>query len=207
MSNRGIKVIQNSHTGFTLIELLTAIIMSGMVISIAGFALTQVLQQKRRLSELSVATMELNRAADYIAEDIRDSNKIECHDALVECNIEGYDLPEDATPIIALDSIDENTNNPEKIIYYSLPAEPDSIWKGPIILYRKKDNDPANALIDQLNTVDANLCEGIPNTNLDLRNLCVALTLQRNVEGEAQPKSVTVRGISPRSEKEENLML
>jgi len=66
----------NKSSGFTLVELLVAIAITGIVISVAGFGLVNILQANKKAEATTERRIDLNRALDYIADDIRESSSI-----------------------------------------------------------------------------------------------------------------------------------
>lgn len=65
---------QNNSSGFTLVELLVAIVITGFVITIAGSGLVSILQAAQRADARTDMRTDLNRALDFIGDDIRAAN-------------------------------------------------------------------------------------------------------------------------------------
>jgi prepilin-type N-terminal cleavage/methylation domain-containing protein len=63
--------------GFTLIEILVAAVIMSMVVTLAGTAFVALLQQNQKAKAESDRRTNLNRALDYMANDIRMAKKIE----------------------------------------------------------------------------------------------------------------------------------
>ena len=67
---------QQSNDGFTLLELLVAIALSSIVVTIAGFGLITMMQASAKADGETSTRLELNRALEYIANDVRGSQTI-----------------------------------------------------------------------------------------------------------------------------------
>ncbi|MGK7914937.1 MAG: type II secretion system protein J [Prochloraceae cyanobacterium] len=156
------KRIKKSNAGFTLVELMVTTVLTGFLVSAAGFGVVQMMQVDRKSSNLTEGRVELNQAKDYIAEEIRASTKIDYKDKV---NLEEYDLPSDGQPVIGL--------NNGKIIYYQRPQQSGSIWQGPNVLWRW-DGEKASVMIDQLDSVTAQAC------NQAQPSLCAEVSLKRD---------------------------
>lgn len=63
-------------SGFTLVELLVAIAITGIVISAAGFGLVNILQANKKAEAATERRRELNRALDFIAEEVKMASNI-----------------------------------------------------------------------------------------------------------------------------------
>lgn len=74
------KNIKSNHAadkGFTLIEILVAAVIMSMVVTLAGTAFVALLQQNQKAKAESDRRTNLNRALDYMANEIRTAKKIE----------------------------------------------------------------------------------------------------------------------------------
>ncbi|WP_009631637.1 PulJ/GspJ family protein [Synechocystis sp. PCC 7509] len=67
---------QKINQGFTLIELLVAVVISTIVISIAGFGITTILTMDNRAEATIERQVDLNRAFDFLTNEIRMAQRI-----------------------------------------------------------------------------------------------------------------------------------
>jgi prepilin-type N-terminal cleavage/methylation domain-containing protein len=121
-------------SGFTLTELLVAIAITGIVITVSGSGLISVMRADQRSESESEARMNLNRALDYIADDIRSSKGI----YLVPTEISISSVTPGcatATPVIQIERPDLT-----RILYYvkdlSGCSASDSVWLKPGVIKR-----------------------------------------------------------------------
>ena len=68
--------INHCSSGFTLIELLVAMSITTIVVTIAGSGLVAIMQNNSKAEAETLKRTELNRALDFIADDIRESNMV-----------------------------------------------------------------------------------------------------------------------------------
>ncbi|ACA99593.1 MULTISPECIES: prepilin-type N-terminal cleavage/methylation domain-containing protein [Cyanophyceae] len=172
------------HRGFTLVEILLAIAMSSIVVSAAGYAIVFV-SKKNQVSELqSVRRIELNRALDFIADDVREASSVRGNE----------DSPADTRlQIIKADN--------SVVEYYYDPVASSDVWSGPGVIRRKEGDSPAEVLVDgiasDISSLSGTGCSGddnliaIPNTgfvvciNSAFRTADLALYGRLNVEDKA----------------------
>lgn len=64
-------------SGFTLIELLVAAVIMAIVMTLAGSAFVTILQQNQKAEGETQARQNLNRALDYIANEVRRANNVQ----------------------------------------------------------------------------------------------------------------------------------
>jgi prepilin-type N-terminal cleavage/methylation domain-containing protein len=155
ISNQG-----NKFTGFTLVELLVAVAISGTVMSVAGLGLVSILQANKKAEDQTERRMELNRALDYIADDIREARTVQ--------NGAGYTIsspsPDCAVATPVMDLTVPNTT--KKIVYYindiSGCDEDDTVWLEPGVIKRVDDvtgttiaGTDGNELIDAIPVPDS----------------------------------------------------
>ncbi len=69
--------IRSSSAGFTLIELMIAMALTTIVVSAAGFGLVTMTDNNKKAEAKTQRRIELSRALDFIADDIRMANKVE----------------------------------------------------------------------------------------------------------------------------------
>jgi prepilin-type N-terminal cleavage/methylation domain-containing protein len=90
------KTRQSSHhanEGFTLIELLIATSIMGIVATLAGFGVVAMLQQNKTAASETDRRTNLNRALDFIANEVRSANSLASTSS---------SLPSDATGVLRL---------------------------------------------------------------------------------------------------------
>lgn len=66
-----VAILRKNTSGFTLVELLTAVAITGLVITIAGFGLVAILQASQKAEAKSDMRTDLNRGLDFISDDIK----------------------------------------------------------------------------------------------------------------------------------------
>lgn len=86
-------------SGFTLLELLVAMIVSSIVISGLLYLVVELLKTDRRESVLDQTQRDMQRAIDYIGDDIREAVFLYDDPSVLSTQI--TDLPSGATPILA----------------------------------------------------------------------------------------------------------
>jgi type II secretory pathway pseudopilin PulG len=137
--------------GLTLVELLMAIVLSSVVISVTGFGLLTMMEANRDSEAKTVRRIELNRAIEYISEDIRMANRIEAVPT-------GSTLPSGATGVFLLTLPDDNPNDtaltPTNIVYFIRAST--TTWLPPYTIYRAKNNYSGGVSIVNLTAVGVN---------------------------------------------------
>ncbi len=161
------------HRGFTLVEILLAIAMSSIVVSAAGYAIVFV-SKKNQISELqSVRRIELNRALDFIADDVREATEVQ-------------GTTEDGTVVKDKDEIPRATylkviKSTETVFYYYDEVASENVWAGPGVIRRwVGENPPANPKAGEV------LVDGIAGDTSSLEGVGCNLT---NEEGTDIPIS------------------
>ena len=78
MKNSQLKTIKfiRSYSGFTLVELLVGLTIASMVITISGMGLSAIMNANAKAEDETSRRIELNRALDFIADEVRRSQKI-----------------------------------------------------------------------------------------------------------------------------------
>lgn len=131
--------------GFTLVELLVAVAITGIVITAAGFGLVAILQANKSAEAATETRMELNRALDFMAEEVKMASSIraDISDSLdvssiapsfgKSCNNPSDGL--DCALILKIPGIDQ------PVIYYvvdhnQLTPSQQATWRGPRVIYR-----------------------------------------------------------------------
>lgn len=133
------KNIKNS-AGFTLIELLIAAFLTLFVISIAGFGLAWSVQNNKTAKSETERRVELNRALDFMADEIRQAKPIAI-DASDNLSViaptfdDDTTAPATKTPVLTL----QIPGVSQRVIYY-VAVKPDtginSAYFGPNMVYR-----------------------------------------------------------------------
>lgn len=138
---------RSSSAGFTLIELLVAASITTIVVSLAGSGLVSIMQNNSKAEAETSRRVELNRALDFINEEVRMSKSI-ATDASANLTTVAKDFKSSGIPVLTL----EIPGVSQRVIYYLKDAS--SPWAGPKVLYRwgpgfkndgnyvKDDNDP-----------------------------------------------------------------
>lgn len=120
--------------GFTIIELLIAIVISAIVIGAAGFGLVALLRANRTAEAQSVRRIELNRALDYIADDIRQARQVY-----------NYYNPVNAYTGLRIVLADSSTID---YYYQDVSSITNSIWLKPGVVRRIYNNGTSQVLVD-----------------------------------------------------------
>ncbi len=180
--------------GWTLAELMIAAAMTLVVIMVAGFGLVTILRENKVANATGQMQYDMNRAAEFISEEIRSAKTIETDQAEIynvaptfyEKYVEGKANPK--IPILAL-KIDGVY---ERVVYYVDEVASDDIWRGSAVIrrfgpdfkedgeYKKPDDgvrntkNPdgwrSNALVDMMVTnLDTNQkqCQNLPPNTVD----------------------------------------
>lgn len=126
--------------GFTLVELLVAVAITGIVITVAGFGLVAILQANKKAEAQTERRMDLNRALDYIADDIKESSS-----ATTEYP-SGWGIPSNTYTLVLFLTKPDNS----RVAYYTR-SDSGVEWRGPQVIYRsEKQDDGGQALVDAI---------------------------------------------------------
>lgn len=132
-----------STAGFTLIELLVAMAISTLVIGIAGFGLVTILDKNNKAEAETLRRTNLNRALDFIADDIRESKSVS---TTLPAAWTSWTVPTGYTGVLFL----TKPGTPTQVAYYTRSSS-GVVWQGPQVIYRSTvSDDGGNALIDSL---------------------------------------------------------
>lgn len=127
---------RKSTPGFTLVELLVGMVATSILISFAGSSLVTVLQIHNRVEAEVDQQVKLNRALDYISDDIREAK------AVSTTAPPGWTVPANHTAILYLTKPDDST-----VAFYSRASG--SNWRGPLVIYRAMaSNSTGTPLVD-----------------------------------------------------------
>jgi prepilin-type N-terminal cleavage/methylation domain-containing protein len=123
----------SSSSGFTLVELLVAIVLAGLVAAGAGTGLVQVIEVSAKSDLETQRRIELNRASDFMAEEIKMASTIETDASSVTFT------PKSGTSnvqqILAI-NLPSSMGVPEPIVYYIATPPSGSVWSGDRVVYR-----------------------------------------------------------------------
>jgi len=138
--------VRKSHSGFTLLELLSGLMMSTMVIVGLSYGLVQLTRTTRDETNKVTARNESSRAIEFISDEVRRAQSIEVDnsqaniDAVTDNNYsEPPDIDSSFTVVhrLALRMPEFDDSNPRRIIYSVVkPHKDDSVWNGPLVIYR-----------------------------------------------------------------------
>lgn len=120
---------RSPYAGFTLIELLVAASITTIVVTLAGSGVVAMLQSSNKAQSENLRRVELNRALDFINEEVRMAKSI-ATDASANLTTVAPDFKSSGTPILTL----EIPGVSERVIYYLEDAS--SPWLGPKVIYR-----------------------------------------------------------------------
>lgn len=119
----------SSSAGFTLIELLVAASITTIVVALAGSGVVAMLQSSNKAQSENLRRVELNRALDFINEEVRMAKSITT-DASANLTTVAKDFKSSGTPVLTL----EIPGVSQRVIYYLKDAS--SPWAGPKVIYR-----------------------------------------------------------------------
>ncbi|TAE57159.1 MAG: type II secretion system protein [Nostocales cyanobacterium] len=168
----------NQDAGFTLIELLVAAVIMSIVMTLAGSAFVAILEQNRKAESEIQTRQNLNRALDYIANDIRQASKIEAGSATGEVfkltvptiSILNVDPAPDADPPTFGTSDPSDPNTPQNYNYgststptYSV-ATSSGVWQDP--------NNPTSSVMRDGSFLVNNIIAPVPREITTITNNC-----------------------------------
>lgn len=125
-----------SITGFTLTELLVGGVISFFLVTLSGYGLVSILTTSTTTNAQNERRVELNRAGDFIAQEIRTAARI-VQDASVssEQPIEFLSgISPDISQVQPVLMLRMAQTNLVPIVYY-LATPPSGIWQGPKAIY------------------------------------------------------------------------
>jgi prepilin-type N-terminal cleavage/methylation domain-containing protein len=175
----------NNSSGFTLIELLIAAAISSLIIGVAGWGLVTLMGSKKASDSQSDKQGEINRASDFINDEIRKAKYINEQDTINAIVNSGstYTLPvspnaqltdlnvKNIVLALAIPDTDDIGTDDELVVYYTKSVPQDSTtWRGPMLIYRwgptLNNNGSYNIVAGNLNYTDEPLIDGIKATDL-----------------------------------------
>lgn len=130
-----------ASAGFTLIELLAAVSLTTVVVGAAGFGVVTIMNANAKSESKTQRRVELNRALDYIAGEVRQAEAINkvSPPASSEFSASTIVSGTDQT-VLVLDL--PKLNDP--IVYRVAQPRSSVVWQGPRVIYRWGPNMNAN---------------------------------------------------------------
>jgi prepilin-type N-terminal cleavage/methylation domain-containing protein len=131
--------------GFTLIEVLLATVIIGIVAASATAGLTAILNQSQRSERKTEERNKLNRALDYISEDVKGARVVQ-----------GLDSNNDGNDDVLQLAFPDGSN-----VYYRLSAS-NSVWRGPNMIQRSETSPTTGyqTLVDGVTNNNIGTCTG-----------------------------------------------
>lgn len=152
--------------GFTLVELITATAIMGILVAMVGGGLVSVMESNRRKEAELDRKHELNRAADFIADDVLAGEKVSTTVTIGGPNSGLFEIAyPDASPHVA----------------YFLTPKGNSRWKGPYVLRRKIAGENTIALVDGIAS-QSPICLPSPGTMKHKAGIQVTIQAERHLK-------------------------
>jgi prepilin-type N-terminal cleavage/methylation domain-containing protein len=124
--------------GFTLIELLVALVITGIVIGLAGSGLYALMNANQRSQIETADRLELEQALAFMTDEIRMSQQVMINIPSVPTSITNFNPASGSSriqPILVLNpALNSGLTNP--IVYYLADPPNSSVWLGPRVIYR-----------------------------------------------------------------------
>ena len=135
----------------TLTELLLSGLASSIILTAAGTALFNVITQQSNIGNQIETRLNVSRAINFIKNESKQALSFEYTDSTTLANVAPtFALPTGASVPLAMSL----PNLSESIIYYVAPSPGNSLWQGPLVIYRwgptlnaqgqYTDTDPSN---------------------------------------------------------------
>jgi prepilin-type N-terminal cleavage/methylation domain-containing protein len=152
--------LRSATAGFTLPELLIASVILGIVIAMAGSGLINIWDADKRNTAETERQSELNRALDFIVDDIKSAQSV---------STSGVPPKSGYVGVFQL-----TTAEGESVAYYTAPKSTSPRWRGPRVVYRQEFGSPAKiyALVDAIANVNPT-CPGNGGTSAGTNGLKV----------------------------------
>jgi type II secretory pathway pseudopilin PulG len=147
-------------SGFTLVELMVTAIATVAILGVAGYGLISILGSKNTADASSIQRQNLNRALNYITDEVRSASAISTSGST--SGIVGFPTLTTGSQVVLILTVPDL---PNPIVYYVAPAQ--SPWLGPNNLVRwgpdinsdgsyNTSSYNSNVLVDSINTSGAN---------------------------------------------------
>jgi hypothetical protein len=120
--------------GFTLTELLIAAFLTTTVVMLGGWAMANIISYSKTSSSKSDRRIELNRALDFMASEVREASTINIDPQPTEFSPAATEIDPASVQKVLLLNLQEL---PRPVIYYlAAPASTNKTWRGPRVVYR-----------------------------------------------------------------------
>jgi prepilin-type N-terminal cleavage/methylation domain-containing protein len=143
---------QTNAAGFSMVELLVVMAIAGIAMAIGGNGLMTILNSSQQADAKTDLRMELNRALDFMTDDLREANNVSTS---VPASWTGWTVPVGYSGVLFLTK-SAGTPGGSQVAYYvhaKLPGATSPVWQGPEIIYRATiTNDEGDALVDSIQT-------------------------------------------------------
>lgn len=129
---------QKTSDGFTLVELLVAMSITTIVVGLTGFGVVAITQNTNKAKIETERRVELNRALDFIADEVRQAKPIATNASANLATVASdfsltFDTPvKTRVPVLTL----QIPGVAQRVIYYIAPKSTNSVWLGPNVVYR-----------------------------------------------------------------------
>jgi hypothetical protein len=121
-------------TGFTLTELLIAAFLTTTVVMLGGWAMANIISYSKSSSSKSDRRIELNRALDFMASEVREASAINIDPQPTEFSPAATEIDPASVQNVLVLNLQEL---PRPVIYYlAAPASTSKTWRGPRVVYR-----------------------------------------------------------------------
>ncbi|MEO1352251.1 MAG: prepilin-type N-terminal cleavage/methylation domain-containing protein [Cyanobacteria bacterium J06635_15] len=118
-------------SGFTLIEILVSLIVASIVVTGLLYLVVELLQIDRREAFLDETQRNMQRATDYIADDLREAIYVYSTPTTITSNLTGnHGFPADGVPVLAFwkpQPLDTDVSGGTTTVYSQLPSTCDSL--------------------------------------------------------------------------------
>lgn len=132
------RAISQHQRGFTLVELLAALVITGLVISLAGSGLYALMKADRRAQIEITDRLELEQALAFMTDEIKMSKQVLTSLPLLSGGTTHFQAASGSSrvkPILIL-SPAVNSGLTHPIVYYIADPPNRSVWLGPRVIYR-----------------------------------------------------------------------
>jgi hypothetical protein len=121
-------------TGFTLTELLIAAFLTTTVVMLGGWAMANIISYSKTSSSKSDRRIELNRALDFMASEVREASAINIDPQPTEFSPAATEIDPASVQNVLVLNLQEL---PRPVIYYlAAPASTNKTWRKPRVVYR-----------------------------------------------------------------------